>query len=256
MQNMLLFPMVKTHKVKNKKTFSYKSLLSTLSSMFKILPKNYKWQILLLFFLQISSSLLEVVGLSAIIPFLNALANFDSFVANPYVSRILIELEVQEKVHVIILTSCIFAITICCSNFLKIVVMWYQRHLGATMDVNLGVMVYQKMLNKPYRFFLDNNSSELIGNLTHDLRATFSALTSLLAIVTCSLMSVSIVTGLLFYDPGSALTLLGASLVSYILISLGIRQKLHHSGTVESKSYQSMLKNRSRELWWHPLYYS
>ena len=222
--------------------FSFKSLFSTLVSMMKLLPASYKWRLLLLLFLQISSSLLEVISISAIIPFLNALADVDSFVTHPYVAPVLKLLEIENKAYVIGLASGFFALAICCSNFFKFVVFWYQRQVVALMDVELGTILYEKILHKPYRFFLGNNSSDLIGNLTHDRRAAFGALNSVLTLMTYGLLSISIVSGLLLHDPASALSLLGICLGCYTLVAFSVRQKLHNNSTVESKSYQSVIK--------------
>ena len=195
-----------------------------------------------MFCLQVAGSLLEVISIGSIIPFLNILTDFDGFVAKPYISSMLAILDISEKSHIIALASGVFAVTICCSNIFKTVILWFRYHLAASMDVELASMVYQKMLCKPYRFFLDNNSSELIGNLTHDLRASFSSLQSILMFGAQGLTTIFIVTSLFIYDPVSTVCLLGSCLGGYLIVTFWVRQKIHKNGIVLSRCYQKSLK--------------
>ena len=227
---------------KNSENFSFKSMFFTLASLLKVLPQKYKWKLFALFCFQITSALLEVVSLGSIIPFLNILADFDGFVVKPYVSSVLAILDIQEKAHIIALSSGVFAIMVCCTNIFKVVALWFQYRLAASMDVELASMVYKKMLHKPYHFFLDNNSSELVGNLTHDLRASFSSLQSVLTLASQGLVTISIITSLLFYDLVSTIYLLGSCLAGYLVITFWSQRKIHGYGAVLSKSYQESLK--------------
>ena len=224
------------------KTVSVKELFSSLFLLIRLMPPKYRWQLLALFFLQITSSLLEIISIGAIIPFLNVLANFDSFINNQYVSYVLQNLGIQDKIQVVILASALFVGAFACSNILKILLLWFQRRLAALINVELSRLVYTKMLYMSYPFFLKNNSSELIGNLTHDLRASFGSVQAVLLFVANGIMTISIVTSLLFYDPFSAIGLLGICIASYILITLLVRPRLNRNGVVESTTHQAMLK--------------
>ena len=218
-------------------------LFSNVFSMFTLLPSNYRWKISILFFLQILNAGLEVVSLAAIIPFLNALANYESLVANQHVSYILASLEVQDKTQVVVLFSAAFAVAFCCSNLFKTILLWFQRKLLALIYTDMGTLLYRKILYKPYSFFLDNNSSKLVGNLTHDLNSSFGALLSIFTLVTYGLSTIFIVVGLLFYASWSSLVLLGGCSLSYGVIVFWVRRKLDMNGMVESQSYQSIIKN-------------
>ena len=219
------------------------ALFSNFFSMFKLLPGSYRWKALILFFLQILSASLEVISLAAIIPFLNTLANYDLFVANKYVAYILANLKVQDKTQIVILFSSAFAIIFCCSNFFKAVLLWFQRKLLSLIYTDVGTLLYRKIIYKPYPFFLDNNSSSLVGNLTHDLNSSLGAFLSIFTLISSGLSTIFIVVGLLLYSPWSSLVLLCGCSLSYGFIIFWVRKKLDVNGMVESQSYQSVIKN-------------
>ena len=193
-------------------------------------------------FLQAASSILEVVSIGLIIPFLSTLTNFDSFVTNKYASYALNVLNIHERNDIIILTSIVFASAFCCSNLLKLTVLWLQLKTSASIGINTGGLVYEKILHKPYRFFLDNNSSHIVGNLNHDLKNAFGTLQAVLNLIANSFIVVSIALGLLLYNYIAATILFFSCSLGYILVTLWTRQRLNRNGIIQSKSFQNIMK--------------
>ena len=174
-----------------------KDFLKDLSYLFGCFSGRRKWQLLLLFLLQVTSAFSEVISLGAIIPFLHSLTNVSALMANKYVAVPLDLVEVTRPNQVIMLMAGLFAAAVVIANGLRFTTIWAQQYLAASIGMDLGVQLFQKTLSQPYSFFLRNNSSDLIGMVTEDLTRVIVAVQSVLAIVTHGLVTLSVAVGLL-----------------------------------------------------------
>lgn len=219
-----------------------KDFLKDLSYLFGCFSGRRKWQLLLLFLLQVTSAFSEVISLGAIVPFLHSLTNVSALMADKYVAVLLDLVEVTRPNQVIMLMAGLFAAAIVVANGLRFTTTWAQQYLSASIGMDLGVQLFQKTLSQPYSFFLRNNSSDLIGMVTEDLTRVIGAVQSVLAIVTHGLVTLSVAVGLLLYNPRVALALSMIAVIAYTAITLIVRKRLLRNSAKISENYRKTIK--------------
>jgi ATP-binding cassette subfamily B protein len=69
------------------------------------------------------------------------------------------------------------------STIVRVLTIQIQLRLGALIAADLGDQVFSAVLNKPFNWHLENNSSRVLGHLTKDVDQVYGSIQSLLVIV-------------------------------------------------------------------------
>lgn len=217
-------------------------LLVDLYRLISILPKRRKTHLSLLFILQLLSAFSEVLSLGAVLPFLSALTNIDALMEHEKIKIVLDITGITQKNHLIMLVAGGFAGSIVFANMLRFITLWVQRHLAAAIGTEVAVELYRKTLYQPYSYFINSNSSETIGVMTNDLNGTMGILQGMLTFVAQGLIAIAITIGLLIYDPVISITLALTVIISYTIIILSIKKRLHRNSAIMSDNYRGLIK--------------
>ena len=219
-----------------------KNFLKDLSHLFGYLSTRRKWQLALLLLLQVTSAFSEAISLGAVIPFLHALTNVSALMENKYVAVFLDLVEMTQPNQVIMLMAGLFGVAIVIANGLRLTTFSVQHYLTAVIATDLGVQLFKKTLYQPYTFFLRNNSSDLVGMLTGDLRGAIGVVQNTLTIVTQGLMTSFVAIGLLIYNTRVALALSVLAGIAYTAITLMVRKRLLRNSVKVSDNYRKVVK--------------
>ncbi len=217
------------------------SLVANIVKLFACISVRRKIQILLLFFMQLTSAFLEVLSIGSIIPFLTALTDIDKLMRNPYIAAFVERAGISDPQQFIVISALIFSAGVVIGNIFRFLTLLMQQYLSAAIAVDLGKMLFSKNIHKPYPYFLKNNTSHLIGNTTNDLNGALGILYSFFSFVTQGLIALFVATGLLLYNPGIAVILSIIIVISYSLIMSLVNQRLRHNSRILSDSYRNML---------------
>ncbi len=219
-----------------------KNFLTDISHLFGCLSEKRKWQLSMLFCLQMVNAFSEIMSLGAIIPFLNALTNVSGLMSNKYIALLLDLTGVTQPNQVIMLMAGLFGTAIVIANCLRFATLWVQQNLVASIGTDLGVQLFKKTLYQPYSFYVRNNSSDLIGMITGDLRGAIGAVQTILTIATQGLITLSIAIGLLIYNTQVALAVSVIAIIAYTTITLAVRKRLLRNSAILSDNYRRTVK--------------
>ena len=222
---------------------SYRALFANIYKLFGSLSFRRKVQISGLFVLQIISALLEVVSIGAVVPFLSALSDIETLMANDHIIRIMDVTKISETHDLIALLAILFSGTIVVSNIVRFLTLLTQQYLSAMIATDLGTRLFENTLYKPYKYYLDNNTSELIGNTTNDLNGTLGVLYGVFTLMTQGLVTVSIALGLLAYDPEVAIMLSVIVVIAYTVITYATNKRLQRNSGILSDSYRKIIQS-------------
>lgn len=219
------------------------ALLTDLAALMRCLPAKRRFQLSVLFVLQFLSALSEVVSLGAVVPFLTALTDTDMMQPGTGILRYVDFIGVESKAEVIGLMAAIFVIAIVAANAIRFMTLWFQLYLGASIGTDLGAILFQKTLYKPYAYFIRHNSSEMITGMTNDLNATLGIVYNILALIAQGLIALAIIAGLLMYRPVISIVLGTVVLSSYALMIFALKGRLHRNSRTVSDSYRGIIKS-------------
>lgn len=176
-------------------------------------------------------ALIEAAGVVSIMPFLAVLANPEVVHTSPIFEKVYIWLEVTSIQQFIIYLGVASLALVVFSAIFKVITQYalfrfsnLQRHYFSTRL--LGVYLHQ-----PYEFFLNHNSSTLIKNILSEVdELVRSIIQPLLFLIAYSIVIISMVLILLFYNPIMAVSTAFILAICYVLIFTIVKNLLHRTG--------------------------
>ena len=206
--------------------------------------KEFKILVLLMFFAMI----LETIGISSMIPLINYFTNENILSSyNINLNQLLLEFGIPKKN--ILNFILIFIITIFLIKNLYVGLYgWLESRFAYKVRFDLGARLFNKYLNSPYLFHIENSSSNLTTKIVHETAIYGTALIHLSIFLTEILVILGIIIFLLIIRPSETLILiLIAFIVSStfylvlrkIILRLGQRRELAQK--VQMKSLQQGL---------------
>lgn len=196
-----------------------------------IFDKKQKLKAALLFVVIIVGAFVELVGVSAVLPFISTVLNPQQVLQNPYLGAVYEAFDFRDmNRYIIFLGSAIIVIYILKNIYVYVM---HSMQYRFTYD-NQRKLSYQMMdcyMNQPYLFHLDHNSAELSRNINEDTVSFFEA----------------ILAGLQFASEGGVcLALLLFLLYQDISITVGLIALVGIFGLVFLKVFKKRLKQAGR----------
>tara|TARA_B100000767_G_C19749189_1_gene529945 strand:+ start:55 stop:1779 length:1725 start_codon:yes stop_codon:yes gene_type:complete len=170
----------------------------------KHLSKSQFIDLNLFIFFSIISMFLEMLGIGLIIPIIKILSQdqifFTKFVfLNDY------NLNQYTKFNLVLFSLSILLIIYTFKTIFLTFISYKQGKLLTDIKRGVSEKLFNTYLNRPYQFFLNNNSYELIRNI-NDVQIFISLLNSLLNLITEIFILVGISLLLVFYEPVGSIT--------------------------------------------------
>ena len=104
------------------------------------------------------------------------------------------------------------------------------------------------MLYKPYIWHVENNTSDLISNLTKDMDQVVVVIQSALAILINSFTLLAVTISLIIYNPFQTIYTLISLLISYLIIYYFTRRKLEFEGGIMTKEFSKSIRKAQEAL--------
>ena len=149
--------------------------------LWKVLGRQRRIQFIGLLLLSLVSAIAEVANLGALFPVLKLLANPQKsieslgFIPVPFS-------QLSQQQLLLSLGACFLSVVVF-STIVRVLTIQIQLRLGALIAADLGDQVFTAVLNKPFNWHLENNSSRVLGHLTKDVDQVYGSIQSLLVIV-------------------------------------------------------------------------
>jgi len=208
-----------------------------------IFLKSELKKVLLLFLGLILVGLLEVLGVSSIAPFMAVIASPDIIHENKYLEISYQFLGVSNDNAFIVWVG-IFSISVLViANIANSIMVWSINYFSYLQTHRVSVRLLRLYLNKPYSFYLDNNTAELSKNILNEInRSIGGTVLPVLNILSKLIVTLFIFILLVYIDPMIALystVILG---LAYGAIYKFVRKKLNNIGIGANETNFQMYK--------------
>lgn len=208
----------------------------------QILNRKQKRQGILLFFLLLVVSLLEMLGVSVVIPFIIAMLEPETMLQNRYVILAMNLFHIQDSGSVIYLIGGLIILVYILKNAMILLVNYYQINYRNTLEKDLSVEMLSSYLKRPYPFFLNINSAEILRGVTSDISGIATILDSLSGFCAETLTCIFIGVFVICINPLIACVLLLVSGITALLIVLGFKKKISSCGRETREAFEMRQK--------------
>ena len=219
------------------------SLINNIIILWRYLGEKRRNQFIVLFLLMLVSVFAEVITIGAVIPFLGVLTSPEHLFKLSWIKPLVGILEVEAAGGLLLPLTLAFILIAVFSSAIRIAQLWYNSRLTAAMGTQLRHDIYVMALNKPYEFHLVHNSSDLISLTTEKVGAAIGAgIMQVLSLLTALVMSLAIVTTLIYINPFVALIAFISWGGGYILIARLVRKKVRKNSDIIRKNQPQAVK--------------
>jgi HlyD family secretion protein len=199
--------------------------------MLRILTSEQKKKLLLLQITVVLVSLVELVGVASIGPFMAVAANPAVVESNQLLKKIFVYFEFRTVNQFLIALGGVVFVVLLLGNVLIFFSNWFSTSFGMTLGRTISVNLYRHYLSKDYLFHTTSNSAILAKNIFHEvLRVTNNIIVQFLLLVSKVFTIIFIVTGLILISPALTVVIAVALGGFYLLIYLFTKRVLHENG--------------------------
>lgn len=211
--------------MQNVKTFirMYKQLIA-------ILNQKQRRQAILVAVMAIFSALFETLGVSVVLPFVLAMLQPQQLMENQYIDPILKVFNITNVSYVLIITAILIIIVYVAKNVFILFFNYIQLNFRNKLERDLSILMLKSYIYKPYKFFLDINSAEIMRGITGDISGVATTVDNFCGLFNEGLTCVMLAVLLVAINPVMAICLLLLAGVTALVMIVGLRKKNAESG--------------------------
>lgn len=226
---------MKKKRLANKQT---ETTLKLVFNLWKVLALKRKKQFVAVCILMVISSFLEVVSLSATLPFLSVLTSPEYLYNNELMLPIINILNLNEPADLILPVTIIFICAALIAGLVRIFLLYVMTRFSYSVGADMGHNVYRRTLYQDYLYHCARNSSEIIsGIITQTNNIINSVLTPIMQLISSSILLICIGGTLLYIDTYiSASAFIGIGLTYWVITILSRNQIKESSLSVADES--------------------
>ena len=200
--------------------------------LFSHLSARRRWQLAGLVVAMLFGAVAELATLGAVLPFLAVLAAPTAGAKYPLLQRLFSMLGWRSAEQIILPVVILFGVAALAAAAVRIVLSWasYKWIFGAGAD--LGIEAYRRTLYQPYPFHVAHNTSQLIAGIRKAQVVTVNVINPLIQMVIAIVLSLAVLTALIYIDAASALSAVVGFAVIYVLLTLTSRRALYANGKI------------------------
>tara|TARA_B100000287_G_scaffold425530_1_gene471980 strand:- start:392 stop:2188 length:1797 start_codon:yes stop_codon:yes gene_type:complete len=211
-------------------------MFELIKKLFNLLSPNQRKRFYALQFLVILMSIVEILGVASIIPFMALVGDMSQLEQDTFIGQIYKQSGVtSESQFVFLIGLCVLAMLFI-SMIISIFTIWGLSMFANKIGTEIADRLYTHYLQQGWLFHASGSSAQLTKKIaTETMRVTGAVLVPLMQmnskVVLSLLMSVSI----FLYDPIVALIGLSLFAISYFFLFKGVRNRLNKNGIAISE---------------------
>lgn len=229
--------------MKNIKTF-----FSMFGKLVQILDSKQKKQGIILFFLLIIVSLLEMLGVSVIIPFIITMLEPEKIMTNKYVAPFVDMLGITDYQYFMYGLSMGIILVYVMKNVFILMVNRYQCNYRNQLEKDLNVKMISSYMKRPYSFFVETNSAEIIRGISSDMTNVAMVVDGYSSIFAEGLTCMVIGIFLICMNPLMAISLLLIAGATAIAIVMGFKDKTGNCGIQTREAFAEKYKHMMQAI--------
>lgn len=226
-----------------KKVFvNIKTFFIMFKQLMEILEKRQRLQCIFLLLGVFVCATLETLGVSAVIPFVLVMFNSEELLENKYVKIISDVLGITTYRELLIFTAILIVIVYFVKNLVLLVFQYYQGKFHNEIEKSLMTKQYRMFMLRPYSYYLNVNSSEVMRGLSSDITQVAITMDAFINLTSEVITVIMIGLFIIIMDPIIALGLMGTAIVIAFVFVFVFKRKTSEIGKKCREIFSSRYK--------------
>ena len=219
-----------------------KNLFSDFLILFNHLDSEMKLKIYFSTIVMTIASFLEVLSISALIPFVTAILSPEKLAEIQFVNLFL-DTEDLQNINYKLIFTIIFISSIVIANTFRIFVLYLLIKLSKTIPLKLAEDVYKKTIETDYNILKQKNSASIISMITDKMDSLSGVFFNFLSACSALIIIMAIVTLLFLINVKITLVTILTVLFLYSIIGFLFKKKLKENSIILSKTSVERIKH-------------
>ncbi len=215
------------------------NIINSIIDLYKNIDFKRRFQIIFLIILNIINGILEFVTLSSASLFLESLINPNSVIVKLSWTNSFSSLSSS---NIVLKTTLVFITLIILSTLLRIFNLWLSMKFRVSLLVYLEGKIFKNIIYQELDYHIKTSSTKIINDLTKNIDKANFFIENLLSLITCIILSISLVIGLINLSFQITIFTVFILSVLYALIGIITSKKIKIYGKYEIKSNQQFLQ--------------
>ena len=211
-------------------------MFKLIKNLFDLLSINQRKRFYILQFLVIVMSVVEILGVASIIPFMALVGDMSQLEQNSFFAEIYRESgATSESQFVFYIGLCVLGLLFI-SMVISIFTTWGLSMFANKIGTEIADRLYTYYLRQGWLFHASGSSAQLTKKIaTETMRVTGAVLVPLMQMNSKGVLSLLMSLSIFFYDPKVALIGLSIFAISYFFLFKGVRNRLNKNGIAISE---------------------
>lgn len=223
-----------------------KNAIIAVKKLLYILNKQQKRYGILMIIASLIGAILETVGVSAIIPLINALLTPEVLLENDFLSNIFAYFNILNTNEIVFVVAMATILLYVFKNIYFIVLSWMRAKYAGKIKRELSVHMMKVYMDKGYPFFLSRNTSELLRGVINDANGVYVILNQVLRMIVDVMTICMICIYILLTDFMLAWIMVALAGFCLILLLGFFKGKMQKYGQ-ESRKYMTLVSQQAMQ---------
>lgn len=210
-------------------------MFSVLKKFNILLEKGQKKRIAVLIVLMVIGAFLETLGVTLMVPMMTAIMQPDIIETNEMVAWVCGILDLHSHTTFVIVCIAALIVVFIIKDLFLIGEYYVQTRFISNNRFKTQVMLLEAFINRPYEYFLNADSGEILRVIGGDTGTTYALLTTLLGFFTEGIVSIALVVTIFVVDPIMSLIVAVTMGLTILVIAKVIRPTLKKNGLKNQK---------------------
>ena len=203
-----------------------------------MLSRKQKMQFVGILFLGLGCAMADTLGVSAILPFIQAVMTPEQIMQNKYVAPVLDRLNIHDSNMVIILMGIGMIIIYILKNVYSIIANYIQTKFRCRFHEDIASRLLRAHLNRPYSYYITTTSSAILQAIQNDSNSAYDTMNTLYQLIAEGFTIILLGIVLVSSDWLMAIGVLGVCLTCFLGVTFCFKRKLSEQG-IESRKAQA-----------------
>ncbi len=184
----------------------------------------------------IVGSFVDLLGLSCILPLLQAMISPESLGGNPYISAVcdFFKIDISGSLFGWICLATVFIYFF--KNTYLYFMSYVSRKYNRECQRDLSTSMLAAYMSQPYEFFIENNTAAMLRGINEDVAGAYEIVSSLFSFVSYTITAVLVILYLINTDISMTLGIVAVAVFCVLALSFGFKTKLREYGRARSNA--------------------
>jgi ATP-binding cassette, subfamily B, bacterial PglK len=208
------------------------------------LSKRRRQQFWFLLILMIAASIMEIVSIAAVVPFLAALTSPEQIYQHQLTQPLIQILEITDPSQLLLPLTIIFVIATLIAATVRLLLLYVSTRLSFAVGADLSVNIYRRTLYQDYSIHTSRNSSEIINSIiTKTNTVIMGILMPLVTLISSVVIMIGIVSIVITINAQVALITFSICTLFYGIISFFTKKSLQKNSQLVADQSTQMVKS-------------